>query len=140
MNDNKYALYLENSDKIKNEKKRTSAKKLKRKNNSKLVENKKYYLGQSNSTKFKENEKDIIIPKINKNNTQQTLNYEYNLNFHTNKMFIRSLMNNQEIKNNINNARINNSYNKKNQRNSIEIKNNKLFISNDYNINNNKMY
>ena len=137
MNVNKYALYLENSDKIKNEK-RTSAKKLKRKNNSKLVENKKYYLGQSNSTKFKENEKDIIIPKINKNNTQQTLNYEYNLNFHTNKMFIRSLMNNQEIKNNINNARINNSYNKKNQRNSIEIKNNKLFISNDYNINNNK--
>ena len=135
INDNKYSLYFENSNKLQNEIKRETSSKKAKKDKKILSENKRYFLGQPNSKKNKENEKDNIIPKLNKNNTQQTLNYAYNLNYHKDKLYIKSLINSQEIKNNVTNlSRVNNSYNKKNKKKNIEIKNNKLFLSNDYNI------
>ena len=140
MGDNKYSLYFQNS--FNNTKRGSSARKPKKNNTTtKLLQNKKYYLGQpnsKNSKKSKENEKDNnIIPTISHSSTFQTLNYEYNLNFHNNKMLIRSLINNQEIKNNINNSQGgNNSYfsnkKKKRQINSLELKNNR-YKDNDSN-------
>jgi protein-tyrosine phosphatase len=146
MNDNKYSLYFHNSysntnnNNNSNKKRGTSARKDKN-NTHKLSQNKKYYLGKPNSKdnkKNKENEKDMnIIPKITHNNTYQTLNYEYNLNFHNNRMLIRSLINEKEIKTNINNYTNslgdNMNYitnkNKKRPANSLELKNNKININ-----------
>ena len=143
INENKYSIYFHNSY-ANNKKRGVSAKKDKNNNsNTRLLQNKKYYLGKPNSKttkKQKENEKDLnIIPTITHNNTFQTLNYEYNLNFHNNRMLIRSLLNDKEIRNNI--ANYNNSMgdkmnnkNKKRQMNSLEIKNNNRININDSNV------
>ena len=139
INNNQNSLYLHNNDRIKENKKRgLSAKKNTNKNNKILIPNKKYYLGQANSKLIKESEKDIIIPKLNPNNGFQSLNYEYNHNFHNNKMLMRALISDKEIKNNINNnpnsISNNNIYNKKSIINSFEENNNNNIIDNiEYN-------
>ena len=129
---NKYSLYFQNSYQLRNHEKRgMSSKRDKKTNNVKLLANKKYYLGQSDSKNCKENEKDNdIIPSINKNTPNMTLSYEYNLNVHNNKTFIRSLITNKEIKDNINKSiGINKRYNEKREINSLDNKS----INNNYN-------
>ena len=130
---NKYSLYFKNSYQLRNQKKRgISSKKEKKNYNIKLFANKKYYLGKSDSKNIKENKKDIdIIPTINQNKQNITLNYEYNLNFLNNRAFIRSLITNKEIKDNITKSiGINTRFNEKREINSFDNKlinnNNKL--------------
>ena len=125
LKDNKYSLYLDNSNQIKTQKIRpSSARKDKKNMNVKLLRDKKYYLGQSDSHKSKENEKDInIIPRINQKNSHITLNYEYNLNFHKNKAFIKAFIDNKETKNIMNNSMgFNNRYKEKRDLNSLDSK------------------
>ena len=131
MKNDKYSLYLNNNDKIKDNKKRGKSAN-KNKNNKLLIPNKRYYLGQKNLKNLKEMEKDIIIPKLNQNNIYQPLNYEYNLNFHNNKILI---INGTEVKNNINNSNFisnDNNCNKIRLINTFEEKNNKIIDNTDY--------
>ena len=103
----------------------------------KLYQNKKYYLGEPDSKKTKENEKDTnVIPNINQNNNCRANNYEYNHNFHNNKGFIRSLINNNEIKNNLNKSiRNNNRHKEKGDINNSEVKNKLLYYFDNNSIN-----
>ena len=92
--------------------------------NVKLSPNKKYYLGQSDSKKYKENEKDLnIIPRIKQNDLHITPNYEYNLNFHKNSVFLKALINNKENNNKINDSMgFNQRYKEKRELNNLDSK------------------
>ena len=126
------------SKQINRQKKRgLSSKRDKNNKNMKLYQNKKYYLGEPDSKKTKENEKDTnVIPNINQNNNCRANNYEYNHNFHNNKGFIRSLINNNEIKNNLNKSiRNNNRHKEKGDINNSEVKNKLLYYFDNNSIN-----
>lgn len=114
MNNDKYSNYFH----ISNQKKKIrgiSANKDKNSGNSKLSQNKKYYLGVNNQKKVKENEKDII-PNINRTSQR---NHSYD------KMIIKNLINNSDIKSKTNNSMGNNpSYSKKKKNNHFISKTN----------------
>ena len=118
MNNDKYSKYFF----ISNQKKKIraiSANKDKNSGNSKLSQNKKYYLGSNIQKKFKENEKDII-PKINRS-SQRNNSYD--------KMLVKNIINSYDIKNKTNNSMGNNlSYSKKKKNNHLMYKNNYKII------------
>ena len=118
MNNDKYSKYFF----ISNQKKKIraiSANKDKNSGNSKLSQNKKYYLGSNIQKKFKENEKDII-PKINRS-SQRNNSYD--------KMLVKNIINSNDIKNKTNNSMGNNlSYSKKKKNNHLMYKNNYKII------------
>ena len=108
---------------ISNQKKKIrgiSANKDKNSVNSKLLQNKKYYLGANIQKKAKENEKDII-PNINRSSQR---NHSYD------KMLIKNIINSSDIKNKKNNSMGNNlSYSKKKKNNHLMNKNNYKIIN-----------
>ena len=118
MNNDKYSKYFH----ISNKKKKIrgiSPNKVKNSGSSKLSQNKKYYLGTNSQKKVKENEKDFI-PDINRT-SQRKHSYD--------KMLIKNLINNSDIKNKTNNSMENNlSYSKKKKNNHLMYKNNYKII------------
>ena len=119
MNNDKYSNFFH----ISNQKKKIrgiSANKDKNSGNSKLLQNKKYYLGTNSQKKIKENEKDII-PNINRT-SQRHFSYD--------KMLTRNIINSSDIKNKTNNSLGNNlSYSKKKKNNHLMYKNNYKIIN-----------
>ena len=118
VNNDKYSKYFH----ISNQKKKIrglSANKDKNSGNSKLPQNKKYYLGGNNQKKVKENVKDII-PNINRTSQR---NHSYD------KMTVKNLINSSDIKNKTNNSLGNNlSFSKKKKNNHLMYKNNYKII------------
>jgi len=118
VNNDKYSKYFH----ISNQKKKIrglSANKDKNSGNSKLPQNKKYYLGGNNQKKVKENVKDFI-PNINRTSQR---NHSYD------KMTVKNLINSSDIKNKTNNSLGNNlSFSKKKKNNHLMYKNNYKII------------
>lgn len=135
-NDNKYSKFFINSN-LNQKKGGISSQKDKKINNTKLQQNKRYYLGLSNSKKSKDNEKDIIIPNISSNKAFKTFNYEYNLNLNNDKISISTLMKNKTKNNDNNYPQVYHSYssNKRKYSDFIKRNNNHRIINKPKNAN-----